>query len=684
MDFFNINSPTFKGENKSNSGSNSEINNESSNRSSNGSSNEINDNISDKNDTEINNNFDISEEDFLNELLEEPLPNEIKYHPPEDIQNHNITRDEFIEMQVRNEIQKQNANTNKNNQINLQNQLAKKRREAELEQEDLDMLHEYILTGKIVQKAQIYGTTWHMHILTVQESRDAIQRSEEYNSDSQQLAQALFVLSYAVEQIEGHYFHSFDEARSFLEKLSLHILYEAVNKYNELFRRQEDVMMEPQQIRALIHDDFLRIKYQVMRNSGLVPADDRVRKMNDAQWLWYYYNMDEDMEQKTDIRQSELDYLGVFINPKMAQEMIKVNEQNRKRRKLEKEKAFKKNRKRSHRRRIEHNKANQKIQKTTESKATDDFLQNKLTNNAITIMQDMSSDNISKSTNTSENVNSNNENINSNNDTNNNRTNYDDSYDNSYNDTYDDTDYNDGESILDQAFGNASYHTSDGTVVNSDFERELRAALNLKDGESIEDQFVEVAGDTGGGNPYESEEDFMERVRAFLPFAGTNYGYSKPQKVRLNNIQRKSSQKLNQPNLDNGSNDNSQYTFNRIQKGKSLITTADNIPQQLVSNHSKLTTSTKNNSMQNNSSQDSFIQNMSLSKNGITSSIDIPGKSNISHLMEPPKWKQDSDYEFMKKTGITSLDSLNNMNINKQDEIKKLSDNMDFFDIDDE
>ena len=250
--------------------------------------------------------------------------------------------------------------------------------------------------------------------------------------------------------------------------------------------------------------------------------------MNDAQWLWYYYNMEEDLEQQTDIRQSELDYLGIFMNPKMAQEMIKVNERARKKRRAEKKKMYK------------------AMATTTEEPVS---------------------------------------------------------------------------SSLDDVFGEDTMaYQSDNTTVNTEFEKELQAAL----GGNTNQQFTELFDDESAGNPYEDMDDFMERVNAFKQFAGTDYGYKKPQKIKIN------------PFIRNQSNNSQPIDKNEmIDKGK-----------QLIQNNQSNKASQTNNDLQ-------------------------------------PKWKRDSDREFIKKTGI-NLNALPQQSVDIREELNKLPDDIDFMSIDDD
>lgn len=55
-----------------------------------------------------------------------------------------------------------------------------------------------------------------------------------------------------------------------------------------------------------------------MKAIGLPPSDPRVRQMNDAQWLWCYFNEMQDQKDEADAWKSRLDYLTYFINYEMA------------------------------------------------------------------------------------------------------------------------------------------------------------------------------------------------------------------------------------------------------------------------------------------------------------------------------------------------------------------------------
>jgi hypothetical protein len=83
-----------------------------------------------------------------------------------------------------------------------------------------------------------------------------------------------------------------------------------------------------------------------MKAIGLPPSDPRISQMNDAQWLWCYFNLEQDETEEAEERKALADYLSWFINPEMAQrvheetQMEKQNEQRYQKEHLHKNSAF--------------------------------------------------------------------------------------------------------------------------------------------------------------------------------------------------------------------------------------------------------------------------------------------------------------------------------------------------------
>lgn len=55
-----------------------------------------------------------------------------------------------------------------------------------------------------------------------------------------------------------------------------------------------------------------------MKATGALPTEDRVKKMNKTQWLWYYYNLKQSEKKKREEMDDIIEYLTFFINYDMA------------------------------------------------------------------------------------------------------------------------------------------------------------------------------------------------------------------------------------------------------------------------------------------------------------------------------------------------------------------------------
>lgn len=68
-----------------------------------------------------------------------------------------------------------------------------------------------------------------------------------------------------------------------------------------------------------------RIKWKVMKCFQLLPSSKEVRRMNDIQWLWCYFNIlkDEDDDEKR--WKERITYAGFLNNPEFTSEYIKTD-----------------------------------------------------------------------------------------------------------------------------------------------------------------------------------------------------------------------------------------------------------------------------------------------------------------------------------------------------------------------
>ena len=309
--------------------------------------------------------------------------------------------------------------------------------EDDFNQKQKDLMS-LVFDGYITSEIVYRGLHIRLHILTDKETDEAFHQASFYDDESMQAAIRLLILSKSIEGINEHNFLSSDECYEYLSSLPLIMIFDLYEEYRSRLLYQNSLIQDINNFYDLINNDFCRIKYKVMRAFGVLPTEERCHKMNDGQWLWMYYNLEEDMIEKQDRIQDNLDYIGVYVNPKMAKEMFKHNTANKRKRDEQRKRRYKQFAQ-------QNSNTKKKPQKATE--------------------------------------------------------------------------------VLDNYYQHTD--NSEATKVNDSFEQELAKAIGK------ETQVTEISDDNEAGNPYESEEEFQERVMAFAQFAGTSYGYTKPKKVKV-------------------------------------------------------------------------------------------------------------------------------------------------------
>lgn len=63
-----------------------------------------------------------------------------------------------------------------------------------------------------------------------------------------------------------------------------------------------------------------------MRAAGALPSEDRVKKMTDIQYIWYYRNLLKDNEENETLMKERIDYLSLFINPDMYRSVMNLKD----------------------------------------------------------------------------------------------------------------------------------------------------------------------------------------------------------------------------------------------------------------------------------------------------------------------------------------------------------------------
>ena len=207
---------------------------------------------------------------------------------------------------------------------------SKKEISAEEKQDDVINL---VFQGAVIKDIQCYGMTIRMRVISVAETDKALHQANFYASEwSFQLAAELFVLAQAIESIDQVMFFDSDECLKYLQKLAIPVINELYSLYRDQLMYQNSLIQDLNNFSSLVNHYFSRIKYKVMRALGCLPTEDRCKQMNDAQWLWYFFNLEEDLYEDNDRMQDNLDYLGIYMNPKLAQELIQKNLADRKKR----------------------------------------------------------------------------------------------------------------------------------------------------------------------------------------------------------------------------------------------------------------------------------------------------------------------------------------------------------------
>jgi hypothetical protein len=62
-----------------------------------------------------------------------------------------------------------------------------------------------------------------------------------------------------------------------------------------------------------------------MRAAGALPTEERVKQMNDPQWLWYYLNLEKDKDEDDKRTKNYIEYLTWFVNPQLAKSVAEQN-----------------------------------------------------------------------------------------------------------------------------------------------------------------------------------------------------------------------------------------------------------------------------------------------------------------------------------------------------------------------
>jgi len=109
-----------------------------------------------------------------------------------------------------------------------------------------------------------------------------------------------------------------DEQKSqLIDHLSPILFDKLYEKYDELEYIQHEAISHEDIIEEFTQPSFERIKFYVMQDAHALPTEQRVKDMNDYQWLWYWYNMRKKFDEDEELEKAKRDYLCMFMNPEL-------------------------------------------------------------------------------------------------------------------------------------------------------------------------------------------------------------------------------------------------------------------------------------------------------------------------------------------------------------------------------
>ena len=466
-----------------------------------------------------------------------------------------------------NKNEKKEEKRNKNDYIKIMTP------DLDIEIQQKNHLLNLIFDGYTVIFIQYHNHRLKLKNLSIKDSEQAYKNASNYPENQFYSMYQLFILSRALLEIDDYIFNSSDDCLEFLYKLPYQDIVKLYDTFYEEIKKQNQIINNIGHFYDFVKEPFFRMKYKVMKAFHCLPTEDRCLQMNDAQWLWLYYNLEEDMFERMDEIQDNLDYMGFYLNSDAAKKVMQHNQAYRKKR--------------------------------------DQKRQAKFYASMPSVQQQEQKENKPAEKNANQ--------------------------------------------ILDNFFTSTPV-TNDNTVYNTAFEQELAQAIGSTDISKV----TEISDDHEAGNPFESEADFMERVKAFAQVAGTNYGYIKPEKPPQLRVARKENYNP-EANIDNGNESRIQrYLRNTMQYNQLKNSNINPLPIQ----ETKSNTNTINEKSNVQKLKDKVlpIQNKQINNKKINDTL-----------------KQQADIEFMQKMHIN--------NLNEMDKFKNIKDNntnVDFIDFEED
>lgn len=181
-----------------------------------------------------------------------------------------------------------------------------------------DIIRQFIYNGYATKEFEKFQKTWVFRTLSPDEHNDIVVyvNFTYSNPNTKQREYERLVLKKALISINGV---KLDEQKRdhLFDNLAVSVFDVIYEEYHELEKLQNEALLHEDLIKSLAEPSFDRIKFMVMQDAHALPTEQRVKDMNDYQWLWYWYNMQKKITNDEEIEKAKRDYMCMFINPQL-------------------------------------------------------------------------------------------------------------------------------------------------------------------------------------------------------------------------------------------------------------------------------------------------------------------------------------------------------------------------------
>lgn len=179
------------------------------------------------------------------------------------------------------------------------------------------IIKDLIFEGQSVQTIEYKNKKWTFKTLTPKEMNKTLAISninKDYEAYS--LTYKLEILKSAIVAIND--IEVSNEAKEMFDNLPIKIIDELYDEYLKISKVLVCTQDDFEVIRDISkNDDTAILKFTVMKEFGALPTEQRVKDLNEHQWVWLYNSIVHERNERAKDRIDELDYLAFFVNPEL-------------------------------------------------------------------------------------------------------------------------------------------------------------------------------------------------------------------------------------------------------------------------------------------------------------------------------------------------------------------------------